>query len=538
MDDRNVPPEPSTFGWLTKLLIRVAGADEETLKRCPARDAANIRAIAWLMLATMLYMTALFSLVGHSLFAAAGQVRLEIILGALAVSAFILLIDRYVVVISGYHQEGLRELARGGLDILGGVVPRIKASVYLFVRILVLSVGLAQLTAIFVSLLVFSKDIHGRIEKKYLEANAGTIAQVTVLIDGNIERTTTAVGAQMKRVDGLAGQIEALRQNEIDPLSGDPQVREASREVTQLVADKAKADEAVQAANKFATDEFGGIKGDPENSGRPGYGLRYLAAAEQVRTAKARAQDIDKQLDAARSRLATLRQKMPVAAETVEQRAQNRLADFQKSLAGESDKLSKLKQNLDELIAGREGAIRKAVENSPNHVSYDDGFLAQIATLEEIAREDRKIALVIVLIDIVSFGLELAAVMAKVFGCAPTTFSALLARDVYMGAVRIADETLNTLKKLDGNGPTGPNDPESSPPRGPTGGAPGGAAARPEPPAKPEEPVVPPQPVKRQRGRPLGSKDRRPRKRPILTLVKDSTGQEGQGQKPSPPAPA
>ena len=41
-------------------------------------------------------------------------------------------------------------------------------------------------------------------------------------------------------------------------------------------------------------------------------------------------------------------------------------------------------------------------------------FLARIAELEHIADRDTKIALVIVLIDIISFGFELAAVLAKV----------------------------------------------------------------------------------------------------------------------------
>jgi Domain of unknown function (DUF4407) len=493
-----VPNEPQRFGSLTKLLIRVAGADEETLKLCPARDAANIRAIAWLILATLLYQTALFFLIGELLFAAPGQIRLEIIAGAFALSLFILLIDRYVVVISGYHQEGLRELARGGLDISGGAFPRVKAAVYLIVRILGLSVGLAQLTAIFVSLLIFSPDIHARIEKNYQEANKTPVARVTALTDGGIEQATAAASAQTTTVNSLADQIRALRQKEVDPLSGDPQTRQASQEVTRLVAEREKAEDAVRAANTFAANEYGGIRGDAANSGVTGYGLRYRAAMEQVKIAKAHAQDIDKRLDAARARLAELSDKILAASDAIDQRAQTKLADFQKSLGTETERLSKLKDDLSKRIAGREDAIRNAVANSPDHVGYDGGFLAQIRALEQIAGEDKKIALVIILIDVVSFGLELAAVMAKVFGCAPTTFSALLARDVYMGAVQIAGDTMRKLKDLDDDGPTGPTEPND-----PNSGSPGaGAAAVPEMPAKPEEPISPPVPLKRKRGRP------------------------------------
>src|ERR1700683_142505 len=423
------------FGSLTKLLIRTGGAVEETLKRCPPQDVANICSIAGLMLGTLLYQTALFSLIGIRLFAAPGQIRPEIILGALAISTFILLIDRYVVVISGYYQQGWKLLAQGGLDISGGVGRRIKGGLFLFIRIGVLSVGLAQLTAIFVGLLVFSNDIHARIERTWLQANGGLISQVTTLIDGSIKRATDAATAQSMTVNALMGQLEALRQNEIDGSANAPQILEAQREVSELIARKAKADDAVVAAQHFADDEFGGIRGNALNSGQVGRGVRYRAAMEDLVAAKNHAQEIDGQLSAARARLDELRKQIPAGDDATRRRAQDQLPAFERTLDVENEKLANLKSDLTKLIAGRDQMIRDAVDNAPHHVSYDDGFLAQIAILKRIAEEDWKIALVIVLIDVVSFGLELAAVLAKVFGFAPTTYEVLLARDAYMQAV-------------------------------------------------------------------------------------------------------
>ena len=157
---------PSSVGSL-EFLLHIAGADEELLKKCPPRDLNNVRAVAWLMLATLCYQTGLFALIGHELFAPPGQIRPEIILGALAIAAFVLLIDSFAIMRCGWHLEGLKELRRGGLDIGGGAGSRVKAGLFLSIRVLILSVGLAQLTALFVSLVVFSTDIHARIDKTY-----------------------------------------------------------------------------------------------------------------------------------------------------------------------------------------------------------------------------------------------------------------------------------------------------------------------------------------------------------------------------------
>jgi hypothetical protein len=435
--------------------MKITGADEETLKLCPPQDTECVHALGLIMLGVWAYQAALFSLSGYHLFASS-WFRPDIVLGAAFAATFILAIDSFVIMRSGWFLEGIQELKRGGIDISGGRKERLKTYSFLGIRIGLLSIGIAQLTAIFVSLLIFMGDINARIDESYLTANERVIGPAAALIDADIRRATDAVNAQTARANAVAAQIGVLRQNEIDPLANDPQIRRAQEEVTQLAAQKAKADEEVRSAESFAADEYGGIKRAPGNSGQPGFGLRYRAAMEQVNKAKARAQDLDAKLNAARDRLETLRQQLSSSSDKVMQRAHDQLGGFEQTLNAENAKLAALKRELAQLTAGRETALRTAIENAPDHVARDDGFLAQIVVLEHMAEKDSKIAAVILLIDLVSFGFELAAVLAKVTSFVPTSYAALLARDAYMRAVRMADEIMIELKTMETRGQSEP----------------------------------------------------------------------------------
>jgi hypothetical protein len=170
-----------------------------------------------------------------------------------------------------------------------------KAEIFLAFRIM-LSIGLAQLTAIFVSLLIFGSDINAPIEKKFLDANRHLIRFETALVDAEIQRAAASVTNQSKRVALLSGQVASSWQQEIDPSGSDPQVQQvqqAQREVEQLLAQR--ADENIRSAETSAANEMGG-----RNGARPGRGLRYKAAMEQLASAKARSQELRRALNAAR----------------------------------------------------------------------------------------------------------------------------------------------------------------------------------------------------------------------------------------------
>jgi hypothetical protein len=518
MDSQNDPTRHAKPDWLMKIFIKITGVDEETLRECPQHDWDTVRALGEIMTFTWMYQVALFSLVGHQLFASPGEFRPTIVLVAIFLGTFIMSIDSWLFFRSGWHLSGIDHLLQAGLDIGGGQHARLKANVFLAVR-LILSVGMAQLTAIFASLLIFAGTINARIQDTYLKANAHLITSIAAPIDAAIKRATDAVAVQTEHVNALAAQIALLRQHEIDPYSGNPQVREAAAEVTRLTAEKVKADEAVTKGQTFADNEFGGIKGAPGNSGVPGYGLRYRAAMQELADARTRAQQAEADLDNARVRLDALRQ--PGSATGEIQRAHDQLPEFEKSLDAETAKLADLKKELAVLIAGREDAIRKAMESAPDHVGYDDGFLTRIKVLEQIAQEDGKLATVILLIDLVSFGFELASVLAKVTGYVPTSFAALLARNSHLKFARIVDEIVRELQAIDGWDSKWP---DMLPPDGPAGD---GHDAKLVPEAEPPKDSNT-QPPKRGRGR--------PRKHPLPgNGITGPNGQQGSSTPPRDP---
>lgn len=444
MPDLHPPPKA---GFLTRFFIRLVGADEATMRLCPPHDWEVVRAVAAIMICTWIYQAGLLSIISHRLFAPPGQIRPGLVLASMFIATFILLIDSYMIYRSGWHLNGIEELKRGGIDISGGLGGRLKAWIFLAVRIF-LSVCIAQLTAIFLSIIIFAADIDARIGHRYLQANAHLLPAATALVDAEIQRATDTVTAETSREATLANQVTTLHQDQIDPSANDPQISQAQQEVTQLLAQKTAADNDLRNAQKFASDELAGIKGSANNSGLQGSGPRRSAALEQVTNATNRAQQVDTDLAAAQTRLDGLRNQAATTDAAKKKRSTDQLPDFQNDLNAEATELAAAKTHLAELTRDRDAAIRAAVENAPDHVGRENGFLQQITELEQIAESDRKIALVILLIDLTSFGFELASVLAKVTSFVPTTYAALLARDAYLSAVRIVDGMMRELSPI------------------------------------------------------------------------------------------
>jgi hypothetical protein len=444
-DPNGSEPTPRKFGLFTKFIFWITGVDEETMLKCPKHDVDNVCALGGLLIASFLWQTTLLSVIGDRLFSAPGEIRPVLLFGAVGIALFVLLIDSYIFYRSGFEISGIEELRRGGLEVGGGHGPASKFG-YLAARI-VLSVGFAQLTAIFVALIIFGADIKSRILATYESANARVLHEVTAIIDADIQRANAAVKTQGARVDSLSAQITTLRQHDIDPTSGAPQIQQAQEEINQLIQEKTKADDAVIAAQNFATMELGGVKVAPGNSGIAGNGPRYKAATEAVENAKRHANEVGTSIDAARARLDSLHKELASSTVADQQRSHGELPGYEATLTSEEVKMANLKEQLDGLIKERPDAIRKGVESAPDYVPMNNGFLAQLIALEHIADEDHKIATVILLIDVCSFGLELAAVLAKVSSYVPMKYSALLAANSYAAVVRIVDELMAELNK-------------------------------------------------------------------------------------------
>jgi hypothetical protein len=289
------------IGPFKKLLLTIAGVDEETLRKCPNHDHEAIYAIASIQLCVWCFEATVFYLIGARL-ASAGEFHPEILVGALGLSTFMLMVDSFVVLRSGWHLSGIVQLKRGGLDVSGGPLARLKATTFLFIRIQ-LSGCIALLSGIFFGLLVFASDLDARTGNTYRNANNQLIAQAAENVDAAIQRATEAVGAQNTRVEALSTQLNTLRQHQVDPGAAEPAVQQTQQEVAQLLARKAKLDDALLAAEAFGSQELAGAAGEG-HSGKPGAGPRHRAALELVRNARDHVQDAAHQLDAAQARLA------------------------------------------------------------------------------------------------------------------------------------------------------------------------------------------------------------------------------------------
>ena len=448
-NDNQTPYGPNSplpqFSFIRRVIHRLAGVDNDTMRQCPPHDADNVRALGELLIASFIWQSLLLTLIGERLFAEPGQFRPDILVGAAGIALFVMLIDSYIFYRSGFELAGIEELRRASLDV-GGPGPGKKIA-YLIARIF-LSIGFSQLTAIFTALLIFGSDIDSRLLSTYQTANARSLATVAGLTDADIQRTTSAVKMQEGRIEAVSSQVTTLRQHDIDPTTSEPRLQQAQQEVSRALDAKMKADESTVAAETFASMEKGGVTVDGRSSGIAGIGPRYKAALETVETAKRHAQEASSSLDDARARLEKMRKESASAASVQQERSHSELPTYEQSLTTEEGKLAKLKDQLSTLVKDRPETIRRGVEAAADYVPLNRGFLAQLVALDEIATENRKIGMVILLIDIVSFGLELAAVLAKVSSYVPMKYSALLAANSYAAAVRIADEL---VAKLAGN---------------------------------------------------------------------------------------
>jgi Domain of unknown function (DUF4407) len=360
---------------INRLGIFIAGVDYRTLQECPEHDWDNVRAISLLMGVVWVYQVAVLAIVANRILAPNGGLHPSLMVASMLIATMLLLIDSYGFCRAGFHADGIRELARAGLDISGGFLMKFTAGLFLAFRIL-LALVFAQLTAVFMSLILYHADVMAHLEHKYQQQNAALIAAVTRRIDADIRQANDTVSVAQQRLDALQKQTDLT--------------------------------------------------------------LSYLRGPlpwrnpERARGAQTMLPELQRNLDAATSTLATLR------------------------------------ENLAARINGRDAAIQDAIRQSPARVDAAMGLLAQISALREIAH-DPEVLFVIILIDLTSFGLDTAAVLAKTTAFVPTTYAALLARNAYVRVVTIADE-LEEIINRSGSKEHG----NREPPRGPR---PGGRAA-------------------------------------------------------------
>lgn len=173
------------FGWFTRFQFRVAGVDVDVMGECPDRDISNVKTVAWLLMAVWVWQFALFTAVAHMMLARQGELRPELFAAGAVLASVILLIDSYVIVRSSWSLQGIKELARGGLEIPSTTWASIKNGLFVLLRVLV-TIGMAQLLALFLAILMFGKDIQADLDRRFRELNGPLIAKITDQVDRSI----------------------------------------------------------------------------------------------------------------------------------------------------------------------------------------------------------------------------------------------------------------------------------------------------------------------------------------------------------------
>jgi hypothetical protein len=424
------------YGRLTAFLIRLAGADPETLAQCPPRDLDNVKAVSFIMLGVWIYQTALLSIVGHRMIAEPGTIRPEIIGGAVLIATIVLLVDSFMIMRSSWHLHGIQELDRGGIDISGGIGLKIKNGIFLVFR-LALSVVLAQLMAVFIALILFANDTAKETDRIYQQANATLFAEAATREDQNIDQARQGVLVSDERLRKLDAESAELRGKLISPEEEDPSLKSLRDQVEALQQDQRRAAARLSDAEEFSANELAGIRASAENSGKPGVGPRRKAAEERVAAARKNAEDVGRALDAARTELGIAQDKARRAADLKRDQANKRLTELSGDITAERLHNQVATATYGSLTENREASIRARVEQDPSRVDRDDSFLAQLRALRILAN-DREIAIIIILIDLAMFGIEIAAVLAKVTSFVPTAYATTLAKESYLQALQTA----------------------------------------------------------------------------------------------------
>ena len=440
--------EGRAFGLIMRGVCWLAGVDPEILARCPARDVGNVRTVTGLLLGVWLWQSALFAMVGHMMLARPGEISVAIVLAGVGLATIMLLIDSYVIVRSSWTFQGLAELKRGGLEIPGTLGAKAKNGVFFLVRLFV-SLVMAQLMAVFLGILLFSKDIAADLDRQYHELNSSLISAQAEKLDARIAGLRKEQGNIAEQVKSLEDEKQGLRRNVLNPLADDPEIRIAVARAEELGDEKANAEQELSQARAFATNELAGIKGAPGNTGIVGSGPVRRAAEERIRNAERAVAMIAAQLSEADARLAKLRSESEAPGAEKKATAAVSLEQASSSASALAAKLQGIEDELRAKSDNREALIRQAVMDDPSFVGREDGFLARFMALKRLT-SDMSVLAVVLLLDAALFGIELAAVLAKMATFIPATYATLLARDDYLRAHRMAHELAQSIDALYG----------------------------------------------------------------------------------------
>jgi Domain of unknown function (DUF4407) len=482
------------IGPIKKIIFNIVGADEPTLRLCGDKDLDTIFVLGLLLVGQVAFEAAILSFTAHQVFSADGEIHVTLIAGAIGVAVLVGLIDSYVFLRAGFYEEGLAELARGGLELRDRATAIVRQIVTYAIRGL-FCVAFSLLIGGFAGLGVFKSSIDAYGNRQNQEVNSTRIVETTLQVDSEIRRATDTVKGEEVHVASLQKSLTTMREGAVNPAANDVAVMAQQQELNQLSAERSRRETELESAQTFASNELAGERGNSSNTGKHGRGPVRIAAEEHVRSATVGLAAADHALADARARFDDLRKQAASTDGDRGRQAQSQLQPLEAELKEATARLDSQRETLTKLTGNREGDIRAKVEAAPDYVGRDQGLIGQLKALRQIAK-DPEIATVIFLIDFVTFMLEMACVMGKIMSPIPTSFSALTARDIFMRLTRIVDGMMAELDR-------GP-DPDADGPDisgGPANDNNLDHGFRAPPGINPDRPVIPP-PAKRPRGRP------------------------------------
>ena len=142
------------------------------------------------------------------------------------------------------------------------------------------------------------------------------------------------------------------------------------------------------------------------------------------------------------------------------------------------DRLAMVEGELKRFTENREAIIRSAFEADPSYQKKEEGFLANWQGLRRLTA-DPYVLFVVLLFDLGLFGIELAAVLAKIATFVPATYATIIAHGDFLRAYKTAHELAREIEALqkDRDKPEGGDDAEPADP-GPEPPKPAGPAGR------------------------------------------------------------
>lgn len=396
---------------LFRMTCALAGVDPALIAACPPRDGDGVRLLAALMILVWLWQSTVFAAVAHLMLAGPGEVRAELIAGAVLLATIILLLDAYVVMRPSWTTFGYEELRRGGLAIHLPVLARVKGGAFLALR-LALSGVIGTLVALFVSLVLYGKDIAGQLAAEHAARNVPVIAAATRLVDDRIARNVSAEADLRARIAAADRTADGLRRG---------------------IAER--ADPAIAAA----TAALARAERDRERAEADATRLARRADAPSLARARRRLEATTAERDAAHVLLAEMEKRAISLTQGRDTTLAGQLFALDAQRRQDLERLAAAEAEQGTMLNGRAATVQAAVAADPAYAAPDDGLLARLRALKALTA-DQWVGAVVLLLEVFFAGIELAAVFSKLLSFVPATYATRLAREDQLRQIATARE--------------------------------------------------------------------------------------------------